>query len=295
MRETVQAEQRHALHLLMGIPAGVCYLRGPGMVYELANSRYLALTGSRPLLGKPLREALPEITAQGFVDILDEVYRSATVYSAADVLVLLQEGENGPLREKWLDFVYQPMCSPAGNVEGILVLVVEVTEKMLERRKVEQLNAERTALQQELIRTQQAALRELATPLVPLADGVIAMPLVGAIDTERAAQIMETLLDGVTAQSARVALLDVTGVRTVDTQVAGALIRTARAAQLLGAEVVLTGLSPVVSRTLVSLGVDFSTITTLRSLQMGLAYALRKTPETTDDPAPHPRRHRGRL
>ncbi|AKT41152.1 STAS domain-containing protein [Chondromyces crocatus] len=280
LRDALHGEQRHAVHLLMGLPAGVCYLRGPEFVYDLANSRYFELTGSRSILGKPIREALPEITGQGFVDILTEVLQTGVPYAASDVPILLKSSEEGPLVEKWLDFTYQPVRSPTGAVEGILVLIVEVTEKVQERRKVELLNTERAALQQELIRAQQEALRELATPLVPLADGVIAMPLVGSVDAERAAQIMETLLRGVSEQSARIALLDVTGVRTVDETVAAALLRAARAVQLLGAEVVLTGLSPVISQTLVALGVDFSGITTLRSLQVGMAYALRAKEET---------------
>ncbi|WP_437934804.1 PAS domain-containing protein [Sorangium sp. So ce341] len=137
--------------------------------------------------------------------------------------------------------------------------------------------AERAALQEKIIVAQQAALRELSTPLIPIADRVVAMTLVGTIDTARAAQIMETLLAGISNHGAHTAILDVTGVRAVDTHVADALTRTARAAQLLGTRVVLTGVGPDVAQTLVTLGVDLSGITTLGTLQSGIAYALRHT------------------
>ena len=129
-------------------------------------------------------------------------------------------------------------------------------------------------MQQELIAAQQSALRELSTPLIPILDGVVAMPLIGAIDSARAQQIMETLLEGIGEKRASIAILDITGVRVVDTQVANALIRTAQAAQLLGARVILTGITPEVAQTLVQLGVDLSSVTTRSTLQSGIAYAL---------------------
>ncbi|MDT9046821.1 STAS domain-containing protein, partial [Escherichia coli] len=86
--------------------------------------------------------------------------------------------------------------------------------------------------QEQLIQAQQAALRELSTPLIPLDDGVVAMPLIGAIDSVRAQQVIETLLEGVSVHHARVAILDITGVSVVDTQVANGLIRAAQAVKL---------------------------------------------------------------
>jgi ABC-type sugar transport system substrate-binding protein len=126
----------------------------------------------------------------------------------------------------------------------------------------------------EIIRSQAAALRELSTPLIPLSDTVFVMPLIGAIDSSRAQQILETLLQGVAANRAATAILDITGVLVVDTQVANALVRAAQAVKLLGARVVLTGIRPEVAQTLVGLGVDLSGIVTLGTLQSGVAYAL---------------------
>jgi rsbT co-antagonist protein RsbR len=133
---------------------------------------------------------------------------------------------------------------------------------------------ERTELQARIIRAQQAALRELGTPLIPIADGLLAMPLVGAIDSVRAQQIMEVLLRGIAAERARVVILDITGVLVVDTEVAHALIRTAQAARLLGARVVLTGIGPELAQTLAGMGIELSGIVTRGTFQSGIAYAL---------------------
>lgn len=133
---------------------------------------------------------------------------------------------------------------------------------------------ERAALQEQVIQAQRIAIRELGTPLIPLADGIVAMPLVGTIDTSRAQQIMETLLEGVASNQAEVVILDITGVRVIDTQVADALVRTARAASLLGSEVVITGIGPEVAQTLVQLGVDLGNIATRSTLQTGIIYAM---------------------
>jgi rsbT co-antagonist protein RsbR len=125
-----------------------------------------------------------------------------------------------------------------------------------------------------LIRRQAEELRALSTPLIPINDRVLVMPLIGNLDTERAARILETLLEGVTRRSATAVILDVTGVNVIDTQVADALMRAARALGLVGARVVLTGIRPEVAQTLVMLGADLSSLITCSTLQAGIARAL---------------------
>jgi rsbT co-antagonist protein RsbR len=137
------------------------------------------------------------------------------------------------------------------------------------------------ALQEQMIEVQRAALRELSTPLIPLADEVVAMPLIGSIDSGRAQQIIETLLEGVAEHQAEVVILDITGVQMVDTQVASALMRAAQAVKLLGARVVLTGIRPEVAQTLVGMGADLGDIVTLSNLQSGIAYVLQQNGYTT--------------
>lgn len=100
------------------------------------------------------------------------------------------------------------------------------------------------------------------------------MPLIGTIDGARAQRITESLLHGIIETRARTAILDITGVATVDTQVADALLRAARAVRLVGADVILTGMGPEVAQTLVGLGTNFEGITTLATLQSGIAFAM---------------------
>ena len=126
---------------------------------------------------------------------------------------------------------------------------------------------------QRTIAAQHAAIRELSTPVLQLPDDVLLMPLVGAIDSERAAQMTQVLLHGIAEHRARAVVLDVTGVVQVDTAVADHLIRTVRAARLMGCEAYLTGLSVDNAQTLVRLGVDMSEIATLGTLQAGLLAA----------------------
>jgi rsbT co-antagonist protein RsbR len=136
--------------------------------------------------------------------------------------------------------------------------------------------AELAKLQEQIIEAQRAALRELSTPIIPISEGVIAMPLIGSIDTQRAQLVIETLLQGVAEQRAAAAILDVTGVQVVDTQVANALLRAAQAVKLLGAQVIITGIRPEVAQTLVGLGLDLSGIITVANLQGGIQYALAR-------------------
>ncbi|MGB9722708.1 MAG: GAF domain-containing protein [Chloroflexia bacterium] len=117
--------------------------------------------------------------------------------------------------------------------------------------------------------------RELSTPLMPIAEGILVLPLVGTVDSQRATQIMEVLLEGVTNQRARAVILDITGVPVVDTSVANYLLQATRAVRLLGAECILVGITPEVAQTVVGLGVDLSGLVTRSDLQGGVEYALR--------------------
>jgi PAS domain S-box-containing protein len=149
-----------------------------------------------------------------------------------------------------------------------------VTFLDIDQRK--QMEAERSQMQEEIIQAQATALRELSTPLIPLSDDVVAMPLIGHIDTSRAQQVMGSLLTGVAQHHARTVILDITGVPLVDSQVALALMQAAQAVQLLGAQVILTGIRPDVAQSLVGLDIRFDQIITLGSLQAGIAYATRQ-------------------
>ena len=129
----------------------------------------------------------------------------------------------------------------------------------------------------ELVTVQQQTIRQLATPVLRVWDDVLVMPLVGALDAQRAQQIVENLLDTIVNMGATVVIMDITGVPVVDTKVANHFIKTIDAARMLGAEVILTGVSPHNAQTLVKLGVNLTRMTTRGSLQAGLKLAFDLT------------------
>jgi len=129
---------------------------------------------------------------------------------------------------------------------------------------------------EDVIREQQKSLLEISTPVIQVWEEILVLPLIGTIDSARAKQIMENLLESIVATKSSIVIMDITGVPAVDTEVANRLLRTMQAAKLMGAECVLTGISPQISQTLVHIGVDLSGVTTRASLRDGLALAFRK-------------------
>jgi rsbT co-antagonist protein RsbR len=126
-----------------------------------------------------------------------------------------------------------------------------------------------------IIGAQQAAIRELSTPVLQVRERLLILPIIGMIDSERAMQLTENLLEAIRANRARVVVMDVTGVGAVDSKVANHLIQTVAAARLMGATVIVTGLSAAVAQALVALGVDLGRINTIGDLHGGLEEAER--------------------
>jgi rsbT co-antagonist protein RsbR len=126
----------------------------------------------------------------------------------------------------------------------------------------------------ETIGRHQHAIRELSTPVIRVHDRILLMPLVGTVDSLRASQIMETLLVRVVEEKARYVIIDIAGVPVVDTKVADSLVKTTSAVRLLGAETILTGISPPIARTIVQLGVEIVNMHTRARLQEGIELAL---------------------
>lgn len=114
----------------------MCTLRGPSHVFEFANAAYLRLVGQRDLVGKTVREALPEIAGQGFIELLDAVYLSGEPYKAFDLPLNLQRCPGGPVTQAYLDFVYQPIVVD-GAVTGIFVQGFDATERTLARQALQ--------------------------------------------------------------------------------------------------------------------------------------------------------------
>ena len=119
--------------------------------------------------------------------------------------------------------------------------------------------------------------RELSSPVIQVWEDVLVLPLVGAIDSRRAMNMMESLLTGITSYQAEQVIIDITGVPVMDTSVANYLLQTIKAASLLGARCMLVGISSEMAQTIVGLGLDLSTITTYSNLRAGIQAALEST------------------
>jgi rsbT co-antagonist protein RsbR len=128
---------------------------------------------------------------------------------------------------------------------------------------------------EDIIARQQAAIQELSTPVLQLRERLLIMPIVGMVDTERARQLTDALLQGIRDRRARVVVMDITGVPLVDSKVANHLVQTVEAAGLMGARVIVTGISPDIAQTLVAIGAELGGVQTLADLQSGFEEATR--------------------
>jgi rsbT co-antagonist protein RsbR len=160
----------------------------------------------------------------------------------------------------WANVIVTPLCDKEGRLRGF----GKVTRDLSERRHAE-----------EKLKKQTQEIMEMATvPVVQVWEGIVLVPLIGMLDSQRTQQLMERLLHRVTETGSPIALVDITGVPAIDTQTAQHLIETISAVRLLGADVVLTGVRPVIAQTLVHLGIDLSNVITRASLAAGLRMAL---------------------
>jgi rsbT co-antagonist protein RsbR len=125
------------------------------------------------------------------------------------------------------------------------------------------------------IEVQQNAIRELSTPVLPFREGMLVLPVVGVVDSHRAHQLTQGLLEAIRHSRATVAVVDITGVPSVDSKVANHFIQTVEAAKLMGTTVILTGLSPAIAKALVTLGVDLTKLNTVGDLRGGVEEADR--------------------
>lgn len=230
------------------------------------DGRYLKIAETAPdllyqpspeLVGKRMHEVMPAAAADFFLAHIHRALESQGVVSMDYSLPINDH-------EVWFSANVSPM-----STDTVILVCRDITE-----RKVHERVLEANLRQQELLRIQGATLMQLSTPLIPISDAVVVMPLVGQLDRARADQVMTTLLEGVGRSRAKVAILDITGVPSVDATTADVLARAARAAQLLGARVILTGIRPDVALALLELGADLSGVVTHRTLQDGIRVSL---------------------
>ncbi|MDC3960154.1 PAS domain-containing protein [Polyangium jinanense] len=231
-----------------------------------AEGRYLKIAPTGPdllykpsddLLGRTLDEVMPPEMAAFFLS-----HVSASL--AQNALVTMEYSLPIGDREVFFSANITPMSDD---------VVIVVARDITDRKRAEQALAEGMR-RQAVIDAQEVALSALSTPLIPVTDEIVVMPLIGVLDAQRVQQVMETLLRGVTERSARTAILDITGISVVDTQVADAFVRAARAVQLLGAKVILTGVRRDVAQTLVEIQADLGGIVTRSTVQSGIAFAM---------------------
>jgi anti-anti-sigma regulatory factor len=211
--------------------------------------------------------------------LLGSVFTGQFLYEPPDIERFRRQAQQfGFDEEAYLEALSRVPIIPREQVKPILhylsLFTNMLTDIGAQQLRQYELEHEHIALQEQVIDAQRSAIRELSTPLIPLSDTVVLMPLVGSIDSQRAQMIMDVLLEGIAEHQARIAIMDITGVQVVDTQVANALIQAAHAVKLLGAETILTGIGPTMAQTLVHLGIDLSTLITKGSLQAGIAQAL---------------------
>lgn len=155
-----------------------------------------------------------------------------------------------------------------GELEGILAVFLKELQSAQELRTAQE-------QQRLLIERQQLAIRDLTTPIIDLWDDILTLPIVGVVDTQRAAEMTERLLARVEERGTRCVIIDVTGVNVIDTMTAAHLVRMVNAARLMGSYCVVTGMRPEVAQTLVQSGVDIAGVETLRSLKEGLRECFR--------------------
>ncbi|MFH9404215.1 STAS domain-containing protein [Streptomyces sp. NPDC017638] len=213
---------------------------------------------------------LEDIGAPGFTPVRDQLgrmtqNRARSGYAPsqiADEVAALRLPVMGLLREEFAD----PAAPQAQECVLALTLLLGTLRLVVMETALD--------ANTELIERQRQQLLEVATPVIKLWEGTVAVPLIGTLDSARSQVVMESLLEAIVDQRARYAILDITGVPTVDSLVAQHLMKTVAAARLMGAECIVSGIRPAIAQTIVQLGIDLGSVLTRSSLADALAYAL---------------------
>ncbi len=260
VEESLRASEAKNRVLIEAIPDMMFIQDRQGTYLDYIESHHQPYVSPEEFIGKRVGDIFPPELARPFITIIEQALDTGSSQFIEYALPPHPGHESGGN--------FEARVSPISH-DTVLVLVRDITSR-------KQAEAERAALQQQIIDLQRSALRELSTPLIPITDDVLIMPLIGVLDSYRIQQVMETLLDGVARHRAKMVILDITGVKLVDTQIANAFIQTSQMVRLLGAQVMLTGMNPEAAQTIVHLGVDMTGIMTFGSLQSGITAALQR-------------------
>ncbi|MYR47365.1 STAS domain-containing protein [Streptomyces sp. SID5910] len=231
--------------------------------------------------GKSVVDALAQVAdasrvedpdAAGFTAVREQLARMGAARSRAGLSTAQVSSEMAALRPPVENLLLSDL--PDASADHVRDCVTTLSVLMGTLRVV----VMQTALSegQALIDRQRLQLLEVATPVIKLWDGIVAVPLIGTLDSARSQVVMETLLESVVEQQARYAILDITGVPTVDSLVAQHLMKTVAAARLMGAECIVSGIRPAIAQTMVHLGLDLGTVVTRASLADALGYVLHQ-------------------
>jgi PAS domain S-box-containing protein len=265
----LRKSERHIRKVLDAVCASVGVIKPDGTLVEVNQAMLtLASLKSEDVLGKPIDEAYWWSHSDQAKDELRAAIARATKGEIVQFDARMRVAED---RIRTIDLTLTPLSEGTGPATYLILTCIDITDR---------LDAEegRAALREEMIHMQADRLAELSTPLIPLSSDILLMPLIGTVDPQRALQVLDAIAQGVASKGARIAIIDITGVPTVDTQSASVLLQTAQVVRLLGAEVVLTGVKPAVAQALVHLGLELTGIATLGDLQSGINYALKATP-----------------
>lgn len=164
----------------------------------------------------------------------------------------------------------EPLAALAASINSVIQRLVRVREEaQMHQREIDD--------QVTTIEKQRAAIKELSTPMIEVWQGVLCVPIVGVIDSSRAAEMTTALLSAVVEKTVRFTIIDITGIEAMDTRATDHFLRMARSVRLLGAECVLSGINPNVARSIIHMGVELSGIQTYRSLRDALQHYVRRS------------------
>ena len=190
MRRLEDQQRRRLQQLLMHAPVGMATLKGPSHIYELCNEQYQQMIGGRDVVGRPIREALPELAGHGVYELLDGVYRSGEPHVRNELTVKLAD-RTGQLEERSFTFIYQPLPDDDGRTEGILIVCIDVTEQVVARQRVE--GANRDAENANRAKDEFLAMlgHELRNPLAPILTALQLMRLRASVGAEKEQAVIE--------------------------------------------------------------------------------------------------------
>ncbi len=269
-QRSTDAEQRYE-QLFVRIPAIAHSLNASGAIIAVSD-RWLAV----------MHYSRDEVLGRQSTDFLTSACRADVVNRSLPAFMASGYAHNEP---------YQMVTRTGAIIEGLLsatadyndtgtivrtlAVIADITDLKRQEAALRASEQERLALQRATIAAQEEAIRELSTPVLAIAPGIMVMPLIGTINALRAAHMLETLLLSVEQHKAHILILDITGLHMIDAEIAHVLLRAAQAVRLLGARVMLTGIRPEIAQIMVHTDLQFSDVPSFSSLQRGIDAAMQ--------------------